>query len=212
MAITIELSSSSGEKAGEIGLNSVAFGQQYRPELIQQVVRVYLLNKRSAAPLLKDRSTVHGTGKKLYRQKHRGAARHSNMRSPQIIGGAVMHKPRRFWNLKINAKMKLGSLYSILSQRLKEERVMVFDLDDKIELGKSKEVERVLSSVLKEKRRESALLIRDAEEFALYKSARNLEKLEIRDTRYLNTYAVMRARNLLFTKKAIERLNTLKAI
>lgn len=205
----IKIYSQNGKETNDrVELNKKIFSAPYLPGLIHQEIRTYLLNSRSASPLLKDRSTVHGTGKKLYRQKGRGAARHSNMRAPQIRGGAVMKKPRREWDLKINVKMKRGALRSILSKRLEESRIIGIDVVNPEAFTKTKDLMNFfLRSAENNIDTRSSLLVRDIDEVFLYQAARNLDKVSVRDYRYLNTYSVMKATTLVFSKKAIEAFN-----
>src|SRR6185436_10884964 len=101
------------EKVSTVVLPDDLFGAPWRPALVQQVLLAQRANARRPWAHAKDRSEVRGGGKKPWRQKGTGRARHGSIRSPLWIGGGKAHGPRkdRDYSQKINKKMKRGALF-----------------------------------------------------------------------------------------------------
>ena len=104
---------------------------EVREKLLAEVVRSELMNLRSGNAHTKTRAEVRGGGKKPWKQKGTGRARHGSIRSPLWVGGGVTFGPRNTvnWNRKINKTAKLAALKSILKDRLVEESVYIFSSD-----------------------------------------------------------------------------------
>jgi len=118
-----------GKKVGDIELPASIFDQEVNNDLIHQVVVSMLSNKRMNTAHSKDRSEVRGGGKKPWKQKGTGRARHGSRRSPIWIGGGVTFGPRneRNYDKKINKKMKNKALFQILSQKLRDGEIIFVD-------------------------------------------------------------------------------------
>jgi large subunit ribosomal protein L4 len=118
-----------GGQAGKIKLDEKFFGLSWNADLIHQVVTSMQANKRAAIAHAKDRSEVSGGGKKPWRQKGTGRARHGSTRSPIWVGGGVAHGPsnERNFTKKINKKMKTRALFTVLSQKLRDNEVIFLD-------------------------------------------------------------------------------------
>src|SRR3989344_2260366 len=118
-----------GESVGEIDLSDKIFNQKWNPDLVHQVLRVQLSNARSPWAHAKNRAEVSGGGKKPYKQKHTGRARHGSIRSPIWKGGGVTFGPRndRDFSKKINKKMSRIALHSILSRKLIDGELRIID-------------------------------------------------------------------------------------
>ena len=115
-----------GEKAGALTLNEKVFGLKYNSDLVHQVLLSMQGNARSGAAHTKFRGEVSGGGKKPWKQKGTGRARHGSTRSPIWRGGGVTHGPRaeKNYDRKINEKMKAKALGVILSQKLRDGEVI----------------------------------------------------------------------------------------
>lgn len=118
-----------GETAGEINLPERVFGAPWRADLVHQVVEAMRANKRAATAYVKDRSEVSGGGRKPWRQKGTGRARHGSRRSPIWVGGGVTHGPtlEKSYKKSISKKMKREALYSVLSKKFKDGEIIFID-------------------------------------------------------------------------------------
>lgn len=120
-----------GKEVGKAELPQTIFGLKWNNDLVSQVVNALLANSRLSLADTKDRSEVRGGGKKPYRQKGTGRARHGSSRSPIWAGGGITHGPLTLKNYsqKINKKMRLKALLTVLSRKLEEgEVIFVQDL------------------------------------------------------------------------------------
>lgn len=118
-----------GKKVGNIKLPDNVFAVRWNADLVSQVVNSMLSNARKNIAHTKTRGEVRGGGKKPWKQKGTGRARHGSTRSPIWVGGGVAHGPRNDKNFerKISKKMKAKALYTILSKKLDEGEVLFVD-------------------------------------------------------------------------------------
>ncbi|MAF14312.1 MAG: 50S ribosomal protein L4 [Parcubacteria group bacterium] len=126
-----------GEKVKEMDLNPDIFGLEIKPELVQQAVIAQQANSRQNLAHTKDRSDIRGGGKKPWRQKGTGRARHGSIRSPLWIGGGVTFGPRknRNYSTKINRKAKSKAMLMSLSDKATNHKIVLLD---KLELEEAK--------------------------------------------------------------------------
>src|SRR3989338_10813210 len=108
------------EKIGTVELPEAVFGVAWKPALVKQVVNAILANKRRPWAHAKTRAEVRGGGRKPWRQKGTGRARHGSTRSPIWSGGGKAHGPlsERDFSQKVNVKMRRVALFSVLSHKL----------------------------------------------------------------------------------------------
>src|SRR3989338_5603717 len=118
-----EVYNQEGQMAGKIELPDSVFGLPWNDDLVHQVIVSMQSNKRTPVAHTKNRGEVSGTGRKPWRQKGTGRARHGSRRSPIWIGGGVAHGPRndRNFTKKINVKMMKKAFYTILSQKYRDD-------------------------------------------------------------------------------------------
>jgi large subunit ribosomal protein L4 len=118
-----------GKKVGSIALPASIFGVQWRSDLVHQVTTAMQANLRQNRAHTKDRSEVSGGGKKPWAQKGTGQARHSSTRSPIWRHGGITFGPRstRDYSEKINKKMRIGALLSVLSRKAKDGEIILVD-------------------------------------------------------------------------------------
>jgi len=118
-----------GKKSGTIELEPKVFGLPWNADLVNQVVRGQEENARRTIAHAKDRSEVRGGGRKPWRQKGTGRARHGSIRSPIWTGGGVTHGPTKNekYGQKINQKMKTKALYTVLSRKWRDAEVLFVD-------------------------------------------------------------------------------------
>src|SRR5574343_1462415 len=109
-----------GKQSGQVELSDNLFARAWNPSLVHQVLVSYQANDRGGLAHTKTRDEVAGSGKKPWRQKGTGQARHGSRRSPIWVGGGVTFGPRNTtdWTQKINRKVKFAALASILSKKL----------------------------------------------------------------------------------------------
>lgn len=118
-----------GKESGKIELPAKVFGVEWNADLVHQAVTVAMSNKRTNVAHAKDRSEVSGGGKKPWKQKGTGRARHGSIRSPIWVGGGVAHGPSNetIFARKINKKMKSKALCAVLSAKNKVGEIIFLD-------------------------------------------------------------------------------------
>lgn len=143
-----------GEKVKEVDLNPAIFGVEIKPELVQQAVVVSQANKRQVFAHAKDRSEVSGGGRKPWKQKGTGRARHGSSRSPIWRGGGITFGPSKVRNfsLKMNKKAKRKAVLMSLSDKAINEKIILLDKLE-LEQAKTKKFFEILQNVnLREKK------------------------------------------------------------
>jgi large subunit ribosomal protein L4 len=123
------------QKGGEVGvidLPAKVFGAKLRSDLVHQVVEGMHSNKRAGTADTKDRGEVRGGGRKPWKQKGTGRARHGSSRSPIWVGGGVTHGPlaEKNYKRKVSKKMRAQALFSVLSKKLKDGEIIFVDTLD----------------------------------------------------------------------------------
>ncbi len=118
-----------GGDAGTIELPAKVFGAKWRADLVHQVVESMRSNSRAGTADTKDRGEVRGGGKKPWKQKGTGRARHGSSRSPIWVGGGVTHGPlaEKNYKRKVSKSMRAQALFSVLSKKLKNGEIIFVD-------------------------------------------------------------------------------------
>ncbi len=118
-----------GKETGKVALSEKVWGLNWNADLVHQVVESMRSNARTGTASVKDRSDVSGGGKKPYAQKGTGRARHGSSRSPIWRHGGVTHGPltEKSYEKKINKKVRIKALYTVLSQKLRHNEVLFVD-------------------------------------------------------------------------------------
>lgn len=140
--------SQKGTKAGTVTLPQNLFGLPWNNALVHQVITSMLSNKRAGTAHTKDRSEVSGGGKKPWKQKGTGRARHGSSRSPIWVGGGVTHGPRseKDYSKKINKKMAAKALLTMLSRKYADGKVLFVDTLS-VAVPKTKDAALIFSSL-----------------------------------------------------------------
>jgi large subunit ribosomal protein L4 len=127
--ISAKIYDQKGKDAGTINLPAKVFGAKWRSDLVHQVVESMRSNKRAGTADTKGRGEVRGGGRKPWKQKGTGRARHGSTRSPIWVGGGVTHGPlaEKNYKRKISKKMRAQALFSVLSRKLKDGEVAFVD-------------------------------------------------------------------------------------
>jgi len=185
-----------------IMVSDSVFGQAYNPTLVHQVVVAYQAGGRQGSKAQKSRSDVRGGGAKPWRQKGTGRARAGTIRSPIWVGGGrtFAATPRDF-SQKVNRKMYRSAIRAILSQLVKDDRLMVLEslaLDDhKTKTFKSK---------MKDWNVESALFVSDNVEQNVQLASRNIIGVNVIDVQEINPVVLLKYPKVIMTKSAIAQL------
>lgn len=136
-----------GTESKTLDLPKNIFGLNWNADLVHQVFESMRSNARANTAHTKDRSEVRGGGRKPWRQKGTGQARHGSKRSPIWVGGGITFGPRsdRNYDKKINKKMRSKALFVALSQKLRDGQILFVDSFDKVS-GKTKDMTQVLAN------------------------------------------------------------------
>lgn len=199
-----------GEKSGEIVLPKEVFAVTTSPSLLAQAIRVYLANQRKAKAKAKTRGVVAGSGKKIWRQKGTGKARHGDYQAPIFRGGGVAHGPtgKENFKLRLPKKMRQKALYAALSQKYDEKEIIVVSGLRNLAV-KTKEANLFLEKVLTKKvnfGKDKVLLVFSKEQEKVKRAFRNLPFVKISSANSLNTYEVLKYKYLVFSEEAIGKL------
>lgn len=198
---TVDLVDQQGNVVGQQDLDPAVFDAQVNVPVMHQVVVAALAARRAGTHSTKTRAEVRGGGRKPWRQKGTGRARHGSIRSPLWVGGGVAHGPKpREHDLRVPKKMKRAALRSALSDRAREGRIKVLD-GLAFEAPKTKDAIDVLDALGVEG---AVLLVLPEPDEAVEKSFRNLPEVKIDYPGNLSTYDVLYADWIVFTRDALE--------
>ena len=195
-----------GTKSGEISLPESVFGLSWNNDLVHQVMVSMMSNERKPIAHTKDRGDVRGGGKKPWRQKGTGRARHGSSRSPIWKGGGVTFGPtnEKNYTKKINKKMRSKALLVVLSQKLKDGEILFID---KLEIkepktkiaktifesfGKIKGFEKMVT-----KKKNSAFIVLGDKDENVIKSFRNFSNIKLGELRNLNILNILNNKYLI---------------
>jgi len=195
---------SKGEKTAEIDLSDDIFDIEINKEVVHQVVTAQLAKVRSGTASTKTRSEVRGGGRKPWRQKGTGRARHGSIRSPLWVGGGITFGPKpRSYNKKVNKKMKKNALKSVLTDKVKNESVMILD-ELKMDEIKTQEMVNFLDDLgLKDRK---VLILLPGKDKNIYLSARNIPHVKTLVLDGLNTYDLLDNEVILTTEEAVRKI------
>ncbi|KPJ77210.1 MAG: hypothetical protein AMK72_01530 [Planctomycetes bacterium SM23_25] len=201
--IEVKVYNADGGDAGRIEVDEAWFGGKVRMDVLRLAVRRYEANRRSGTAATKSRGMVHGARRKIFRQKHTGRARMGTLRSPLRRGGGVAFAKRaRDFNVGMPKKMRRQALDSALLARLIDAEIIILD-GLTLEEPKTRDVARALKAVGVER---SCLLALPPADKVLYKSARNLPRVRVRQVADLNAYDVLWPNRVVFTRSAFEAM------
>jgi len=206
-----------GTSAGTFKLPKGIFDLPWNADLVHEVVRLMNSNSRTNIAHTKTRGEVRGGGKKPWKQKGTGRARHGSTRSPIWVGGGVAHGPRNTQNYsrKINKKTKTKALFTVLSRKFKDGEILFID-NLTFPAPKAKDAKNVLLSLSKIKGYEKlatkpenvAIFALDKRQDAVTKSFGNFGNISIEEFRNINPVSIMNHKYLVISNPA-ESLKTL---
>ena len=188
--------------SSELQLSEATFGREFNEALVHQVVTAYRNAGRAGTKAQLTKAEVSGGGKKPWSQKGTGQARSGSSRSPIWVGGgrAFAAKPRSF-EQKVNRKMYRGALRSMLSELVRQDRLMVTTGID-LEAPKT----RLLAAQLKSLALSSVLIVVEAVDEKLFLAARNLPHVEVLPVTALNPLALLGYEKVLMTVGAVKMI------
>ncbi len=195
------------DKVGTIELSSDIFETAWKPALVRQVLLAQMANARDPWAHAKGRSEVRGGGRKPWRQKGTGRARHGSTRSPLWIGGGKAHGPtkEKDYSQKVNKQMKRTALLSAISKKFKGGEIKIME-SLALEAPKTKmdsvALHKVLAVAPKIKKFD-VLIIPSEEDKGIFRAARNLGKTKVLAPASLNLYDILNYKNVLLDQKAI---------
>jgi large subunit ribosomal protein L4 len=178
------------------------FGVDYKPGLIHQVINAYMAGARAGTRAQKTRAEVSGGGAKPWRQKGTGRARAGSSRSPIWRSGGVTFaaKPQDY-SQKVNRNMYRGAVRSILSELVRQERLVVVD-DLRLEAPKTKE----LLALLKRHELTDVLILTDGLDDNLYLASRNIPKVDVMAVQDVDPVSMVAFDTVLVTEAAVKHL------
>lgn len=205
-AIEAPVFSMEGKKVSTITLPESLFGAPWRSDLVHQVTTAMQANARQNRAHTKDRAEVSGGGKKPWKQKGTGQARHSSSRSPIWRHGGITFGPRseRDYSEKINRKMRIGALLSVLSKKAKDGELILVDKFT-FTTPKTATAKTALSALAKgadaatliTKKSNTALIALSAYDAATIKSFKNFGNIMTEEMRNINPVNVLSRRFLI---------------
>ncbi len=187
-----------------VTLDDAIYSIEPNDTVIYEAVRSYMANQRQGTAKIKGRSEVRGGGKKAFRQKGTGGARRGSMRSPLLKGGGTVHGPQpRDYYVGMNKKQKQLARKSALSYKAKDNAIMVVE-DFNFDIPKTKKFVDILSALKIEGKK--VLLLTGGKQDNVYKSGRNLPKIDILEANKPSTYEILHADVLLIQESAVSEI------
>ena len=198
-----DITSLDGKSAGSIELNDEIFGLEPREDLIARMIRYQLAKRRAGTHAVKNRAEIARTGKKMYKQKGTGGARHGSARVPQFRGGGRAFGPVvRSHAHDLPKKVRALALRHALSAKFRDGGIVVWD-NAQIDAPKTK----ALKDQFAKAGLASALIIDGSDvqdNFAL--AARNIPQIDVLPIEGINVYDILRREKLVLTKAAVDAL------
>ncbi len=196
-----------GKEVGSVELNDAIFSVEINEHLVHMAVVNQLANNRQGTQSAKTRSEVSGGGRKPWRQKGTGHARQGSTRAPQWKGGGVVFAPKpRDYSFKMNKKEKRLALFSSLTSKVNDKKLIVLD-NFNLDEVKTKKFVKVMDNLKVTK----ALVVLEGDNKNVVLSGRNIPTVKVLPINGINTYDIMKYETLVCTKAAIEKLQEVYA-
>ena len=204
---TVGLFNKEGNKIEDIQLNDNIFAVEVNADAMHQVVVALLANKRQGTQSAKTRAEVRGGGIKPWRQKGTGRARQGSIRAPQWIKGGVVFAPKpRDYRMSIPKSMRRVAMLSALTSKVQNDEMVVLD-SLTLEAPKTKEIVKMLNAFNAKK---TLIVTAEANE-TVYKSARNIEGVEVLPVNNINVYDLLKYPKVIMTKDAVSKIEEVYA-
>lgn len=194
-----------GEKTGTVELPEKIFNIEINKDVIYQVVNAQMANNRQSLAHTKNRGDVRGGGKKPWRQKGTGRARHGSIRSPLWRGGGVTFGPRNEENFsrKINKKIKQKALFMVLTSKIQDKELIIVD-GLTIREPKTKLMAGIISKIFKNKTKSSILMAIPKKNENIIIASKNIYNLKTIFADSLNVLDLLSFKYLLLDKESIK--------
>ncbi|RMG66802.1 MAG: 50S ribosomal protein L4 [Nitrospirae bacterium] len=200
----IEVKDRENKVVGKITLPENIFGLKVKKDILHAAVVNYLANQRQGTHATKTRGMVSGGGKKPWRQKHTGRARHGSIRSPLWKGGGVVFGPQpRDYSYKLPKKQKRLALKIALSAKLKDDELTVVDSIN-FDKPRTKDMVTFLKGLGLDSK--SVLIVTEEKDDNVYLSARNIPGVDVMRAQDLNTYEILVHQNVVITRDALKKI------
>ena len=197
-----------GQEVGTMVLADSVFGAEINAAVLHAAVRAYLLNQRQGTQSTLTRTEVSGGGRKPWRQKGTGRARQGSTRAPQWTHGGVALGPKpRSYRTDMNKKTKRVALFSALSAKVAEGKLIIVD-DIACTEYKTKTMVNMLKALNVDNR---ALIVLDAVNPFTVKSCANIERVETTLATTITVYEIMKADKMVITAAAVKKLEEVYA-
>lgn len=184
----------------KLDLSEDVFEYEASETLVWEAVTAYLAGRRKGTHATRERSDVRGGGAKPWRQKGTGRARIGTIRSPLWAGGGTVHGPRpRDYSTAFPRKKKRGAVKLVLSDKLKDKRLVVID-DFTLESHRTKDLVAILDKL---ELNGKLLLVDSRENRNLYLGSRNVPNLKMVAVDSVNIYDLLNCEKVVFSKAAI---------
>ncbi len=189
----------------DLALDGAVFGLPWNSDLVHQAVIAISGNMRQVTASTKMRGEVSGGGKKPWRQKGTGRARHGSIRSPLWRGGGITFGPtsERNFKLNINKKMAKKAFLTAISGKVKDNELLILD-EVKLSVPKTKEMAKIMANFPQIK---SGVFVVSNKNEDIKKAGRNLAKLKIIGIDNLNILDILKYKFLILTKDGVDYLN-----
>ena len=210
----VKVYNQSGEETGKALLPKDVFELNPNSDLLWQITRSQMANQRQGSAHTKTRGEVSGGGKKPWRQKGTGRARHSSIRSPLWRGGGTIFGPRneKTWKQRINKKMARKSILVALSAKARDKELIILETL-KIDQSKTKQMAGIINA-LRSKiagfKKAKVLIILAKPDKNIVLASRNIPGVETIDARNINTLEILSFKYLLMTKETIKAISEFK--
>lgn len=203
--MTLDVLKIDGSQSGDkVNLPDNIFAIEPNDHAIYLSVKAYLANQRQGTHKSKERGEVRGGGKKPWKQKGRGGARAGTTRSPLWVGGGTIFGPRpRDYRQDLPKKVRRLARKSALSYKVKDEQLVIVE-DFNLEQAKTKEFIKILSALKVSGKK--ILLLTDTNKPNVYKSGKNLPKVQILEASKASTYDLLNNQVLILQKSAVKEI------
>lgn len=192
----------SGKELREIEISEVLFASDINETAVHQAVVNHLANRRQGTQSTKTRSEVRGGGRKPWRQKGTGSARQGSIRSPQWRGGGVVFAPKpRDYSYKLPKSLRKVALYSALTSKFNDGKMIVVD-DISFDAPKTSKMIEFFDKLGVRK----PLVVTETVDKNVYLSARNIEKAAVTYADLINVYELLKHDNLVISESALKRV------
>ena len=204
---TVSVVNTDGKEVEKLELSDKIFGVEINEVIVHKAVVANLANKRQGTQSALTRSEVRGGGRKPWRQKGTGHARQGSIRAPQWTGGGVVFAPKpRDYSKKINKKENRLALFSVLTSKVQEEKLIIVD-ELTMDAPKTKEFIKILDNIKANK----ALIVTEGESANVVLSARNIPDVKTEARSAINVYDILKYDSLVMTKDAVKALEEVYA-